>query len=94
MISRINTEELREIAATYNLAVRDFECEIRDLFKRMENVPRGTKEWIGTQADFYFSQVALDIPKFKSFIEDLRQFGNLLEETAAKADATINANNT
>lgn len=94
MITKIDTDEVERISKDLTSAINDLESEINTLFTRFSNVPNVTKEWIGGQADFYFSRVALDKRQYLILINKLRSIAQELNSEASSAQTCIKANNT
>lgn len=94
MITRIDTDEVERISRDLTAAINDLEAEVNTLYTRFSNVPDVTKEWIGGQADFYFSRVALDRRQYLILIDRLRNIAQELNTEASSARTYIKANNT
>lgn len=94
MITRIDTDEVERISRDLTAAINDLEAEVNTLYTRFSNVPTVTKEWIGGQADFYFSRVALDRRQYLILIDRLRNIVQELNTEASSARTYIKANNT
>jgi uncharacterized protein YukE len=94
MISYVDTDEIDKIADEVMSATRDLESEFDALYKRLANVPRGTKEWIGNQADFYFSVIVPEKKQYVELIEKIRQISMELKREATEISSSISMNNT
>ena len=93
MISYINTAEVDSISEELLSAANDLETEFNALFARFANVPNVTKEWVGNQANFYFSKVASDKQQYTALVNELRKLGQELAHHAANAQNRIKGNN-
>lgn len=93
MISYVNTDELEDIAIELSSATNDLDAEFNALFTRLNNVPTVTKEWVGGQANHYFSRVALDRQQYTNFIDSVRGLGQELSTEASSIQARIKENN-
>ncbi|MBR3236448.1 hypothetical protein IKF92_02090 [Candidatus Saccharibacteria bacterium] len=82
MISYADTEELGLISSEVQTAAEDLEIEIKALFNRLRNVPQETKEWIGGQANYYFTSVAQDEGKYLEFVDSIKLLGQELKKEA------------
>lgn len=94
MITYINTDEVESVAKELSAATDELETEFNNLFKRFSNVPRGTKEWIGNQADYYFARVSEDKRHYTRVINELKSISRELTAEASSAKAYIKTNNT
>ena len=75
MIPYVDTEELDSISDEVQTAAEDLEIEIKALFNRLRNVPQETQEWVGNQADYYFSTITQDEGKYLDFIAKIKALG-------------------
>ena len=82
MISYVDTEELEAISGEILTAAGDLEIEIKALFNRLNNVPQGTQEWIGKQANYYFSVVAQDEKNYLDYVNKIKALGHELRREA------------
>ncbi len=94
MITKTDTEKIERISRNIMNATNDLEDEINALFKRFSNVPTVTKEWIGNQANYYFSRVALDKRQYLMLVNRLRSVAKELSSEASSMRASIKSNNT
>ena len=58
--SYADTTEMIQVAKDLKKLSDDLDFEIKTLFSRLINVPNGTKEWIGDEANIYFNLIAED----------------------------------
>lgn len=89
MISYIDTSRVSETAREINSLANDLNTEIDSLYKRLGDVPRNTKEWVGGQANFYFSRVAQDKPTYVAIVNNLRRIAQELESEAHSVETSI-----
>lgn len=94
MITKVNTDKMEEISKDINSAINDLEDEINALFNRFANVPTGTKEWIGNQANYYFSRIALDKKQYLMLIGRLKSIAKEIGSEASSIQTSIKSNNT
>ena len=94
MISYIDTREVENVSNELLPLIDKLEAEFNALFERFSKVTTVTKEWIGGQAEFYFSRVALDKKVYTELIAELRQIASELDSEAESANSYIKANNT
>ena len=93
MITYANTNEIDSIVKEVSLLISDLELEFNTLFKRFSNVPTVTKEWVGNQANFYFSKTNEDKTTYTAFVDQLRYLVQELNSEATNIDRQIRANN-
>ena len=93
MITYINTDEMNDIARELSSMTNDLESEFNTIFKRFSNVPNVTKEWIGNNADYYFSTTNEDKSSYDNLIKQLRSFSQELTSEASNVERQIRANN-
>lgn len=93
MISQVDTDQIKTIAADVQSLAGDLEGEINALFRRFANVPTVTKEWIGGKSEYYFSRVGLDKQKYLNLAESLRELGQELNSEASSIESHIKSNN-
>ncbi|MBR5662915.1 MAG: hypothetical protein IKX00_04660 [Bacilli bacterium] len=77
MISNFDTVRVEEISKDLIKYADEYTDLINAFFKRLDQVPNITKEWIGNQANYYFNHVALEKKKYI-------KFGNLLRNIPIK----------
>ena len=94
MISRVNTAELEHISKDLLSAASDLETEFDALFTRFSNVPNVTKEWVGTQANFYFSRIAADKQQYTALVDKIRKIAQELNAETSNVQNCIKLNNT
>jgi hypothetical protein len=88
-ITYFNSTEVESISNDiYELATQ-FEDEMTSLFKRFEEVPYVTKEWIGDKANFYFNYIALDRKQYMDFAESLKKISYNLNDTVLDVNKNI-----
>ena len=92
-ISYVNTTEVENITKEMTSLTNELETTFNDLFQRLTNVPRGTGEWIGGQADFYFDKVATDKQQYVNFINDLRKFTQMIDADMTDIRTCMKKNN-
>ena len=93
MISYINTNKVAAIANDLSKAANDLEIEFNMLLKRLSHVPDGTREWVGGQAERYFSIIIAEKPQYTAMITQLRALSNELKNEANVAETQIKLNN-
>ena len=93
MISYANTDKMKSIAKDLSNAVDDLEKEFTSLYGRFQNVPEGTKEWVGDQAKFYFRRISSDKKQYDILVHELKRLSKEINAQADDADAQIRSNN-
>jgi len=58
MITKFDTNKVDEIKTDLNNLADEYTALITKFFKRMEEIPTITREWIGNQAEYYFGTVS------------------------------------
>ena len=89
-VTYFNSTEIESIAKDIYELSYQFEDEINRLFKRFEDVPTVTKEWIGNKSNYYFNSIALDKKYYTDFAESLRQISYNLNNTVNEVNKCIN----
>ena len=89
MISYINTGKVDAIATQVGRRTATLGSYFNSLFKRLENVPSSTKEWVGNQSKAYFTRIAQDKKQYLNLVEDLEEICRELKAEATEADSLI-----
>lgn len=88
-VTYFNSTEVENISKDIFELSTQFEEEMTNLFKRFEDVPYVTKEWIGDKANFYFNHIALDRKQYMDFAESLKKISYNLNDTIADVNKNI-----
>ncbi len=91
-ISYINTYEVESIAKEIISLANDFNAEINNLFTRFSFVPGVTREWVGTQSQFYFRRIANDKKQYIDFANTLKNIGYKLSQDVYEVRTCIKKN--
>lgn len=89
MISYIDTDSVEGTAREISKRVTILEKYFDSLFKRLDNVPNGTKEWIGNQSKVYFTRIGQDKKQYIKLVNDLREISDELKNEASLAEMLI-----
>lgn len=93
MITYIDTNEVDAISRELATLTKDLDAEFNYLFKRFANVPNVTKEWVGNQANYYFSRVDSDKQAYTTFTNELKNISRELGTVASSTQLRIKSNN-
>ncbi|MBE6150036.1 MAG: hypothetical protein E7170_04875 [Firmicutes bacterium] len=86
----INTSELYKNAQNINTLIKDTTEEFNLLFKKIEEVPYVSKEWIGLNSERFSDLAKEEKIKYYKFIEDLALYSKLLSDFSVSLDVCIN----
>ncbi len=89
MISYIDTEKVDAIATDITRRTARLEKLFDSLFKRLSNVPNGSKEWFGNQSEAYFGRICQDKKQYLKLVNDLKEISKELKNEAYIADTVI-----
>lgn len=89
-ITYIDTVKVEEIEKDLVKLARDYNEKIAKMFQRLNDVPGVTKEWVGNQANFYFSVISGDKSKFLNFGNNLRDIASKLDADLSKVTGSVN----
>lgn len=92
MITYIDTDAVQSVANSVKTLAGELDSEINSLFRRLANVPTVTKEWVGGQANVFFSRVELDKRQYSEMIDSLKAIALELEKEASIASSSIKNN--
>ena len=85
----IDTDKMYDVGNEIVNLATEYELEITRLFKRLNNVPYITKEWVGNQAEKYISIVALDKNEYMDFGEAIKEYGKSLKKCSQMLNEEI-----
>ena len=88
-ITYVDTDRLRDIASKIETHTNDYEREVNSLFKRFEEVPYSSKEWVGNQSEEYFKRVAMDKSNFIEIANMLRKYVKKINDDADRIEDDI-----
>lgn len=74
-ISYVNDREMKEISKQIISLSDEFNTEINNLFKRLNEVPTITREWVGTKSNFYFNRIYQEKAKYNNFANNIKDIG-------------------
>ncbi|MBR2708861.1 hypothetical protein IKE98_00820 [Candidatus Saccharibacteria bacterium] len=89
MISYINTSEVERIATEMSKRINTLDGYFNSLFKRLENVPDVTREWVGDSSKKYFSTLARDKVAYLNLVSDLKKISKELKNEASSTETLI-----
>lgn len=89
MISYIDTEKVETIATEVYRRAKGLDAYFDSLFRRLNNVPDVTKEWVGNQSKNYFTKIARDKKQYINLVNDLKEISRELENEAIHASILI-----
>lgn len=92
-VSYMNTTEVENISKEILELANELNTEFNNLFKRFAEVPNITREWVGTQSQFYFNRVAADKVQYINFVNKLRDVGYKLSNDVYEMQNCILKNN-
>lgn len=92
MITYADTEKIKEIAKDIDILANEYLAEINSMFKRFSDVPRGTKEWVGQSADYYYKKISYDKIDFVKFGENIKTYSKKLLTDADSIKSTVKNN--
>lgn len=93
MITYINTNELDKISDELIFAADELTGEINNLYDRLTKVPNVTREWVGNQANYYFSRINMDRKQYIEFSNKIRALGKEVKVVASSSRNHIKNNN-
>ena len=93
MIKYVDTNELGSISRELQKAANDLDFEFNAIFKRLEDIPTVTKEWVGNQAEYYFNRALLEKKQYTMFVDGIRKLGEEISTEASTMQEHINSNN-
>lgn len=86
----IDTNEIYNYSKDIIKSSEELVLKFNDLFKRIENVPLLTKEWIGSSSIRYVNIVKNEEEKYYKYVDDLKMYGKTLSSLALDFDNAIN----
>lgn len=88
-IKYADTDEIRNIAGEIKSLANEYEREIMQLFRRFNNVPDITKEWIGGSSVKFFDIVSFDKEDFDNVGETIKSYADKLISDAENIESSI-----
>lgn len=92
-ITYINTNQVDSISKDIINLTNDLNKEFNDLFRRFSDVPTVTREWVGKQANIYFSKIASEKQQYIDFTNKIKDIGYKLSTDIYEIQTCINKNN-
>lgn len=86
----INTNELYKNAQNINILTKDTIDEFNSLFKKIEEVPYVSREWVGINSERFSNLAKEDKIKYYKFVEDLNLYSKFLSDFANSIEICIN----
>ena len=85
----VDTVGLKECSDSVILASNGFNSEINNLYSRLYNVPKITKEWIGIGANNYASLVLKEKAQYVAYGNSLKEMGRILRGYAEELESIV-----
>lgn len=89
-IKYADTDEIKQLASDIKNLANEYEREIMELFRRFNNVPNVTKEWIGGQSEKFFDIVSFDKEDFDSVGETIKSYADKLVSDSDFIESRVN----
>lgn len=89
-IKYADTDEIKQLASDIKNLANEYEREIMELFRRFNNVPNVTKEWIGGQSGKFFDIVSFDKEDFDNVGETIKSYADKLVSDSDFIESRIN----
>lgn len=86
----VNTTELYKSGENIVGYTNTLNQQFNQMFKRIDEVPTVTKEWIGTSSIKFANLVNSEKDKYYKFKEDLTLYGKFLCEVSLSLEDSIN----
>lgn len=83
-----DTIKLRTSGETIIKLANEYEETIEDFFRRIQNIPTTTKEWLGISAEKFVSISLLEKPNYIEYGKSLKELGQTLIYYANEVDET------
>lgn len=85
----IDTKELHEKGLIIQDEAKKLNDKLNDLFKRIENVPVVTGEWVGASSVKYVDIAKLEKNKYYKLKDDLNSYGKFLCDVSDSFETCI-----
>ena len=85
----VDTIKLAECGKNILSEAGDFNTNINNLYSRLYNVPRVTKEWVGVAANNYASIVLKEKKQYITYGDTLKKMGELLIDYALDIEKAV-----
>ena len=86
----IDTKQLHKQGMIMQLSVKKLNSKLNETFKRIENVPVITGEWVGASSIKFVTIARMDKTKYYKLKDDINLYGKFLCELSDSADYCIN----
>lgn len=86
---KVDTTKLKECSSSILTGVAAFSTDINNLYNRLYNVPRVTKEWIGVSANNYASIVLKEKAQYVNYASSLKTMGDILNDYADDIEKAV-----
>lgn len=91
-VTYIDTNKIQSIGTDIIKLSTEYQVEINRLFKRLNEVPMVTREWVGQQANKYFNIIAFDKNDYLEFGEQIKRLGKEVLKIADSFEVQIKKN--
>ena len=88
---RLETNDIENVGQNIISLANEYEVLITKLFKRLNDMPYTTKEWIGNEAQQYIQLVLMNKEEFVEFGNELKSFGIEIAQSASKINSLMNS---
>ena len=85
----IDTKELKDRGSNIQNITKDFNVKLNSLYKRLEEVPSVSFEWVGSSSTKFASIVKNDKEKYYRLKDDLDMYGKFLIDFSDSVDDLI-----
>ena len=79
---KANTNEMRQVAADIRALATEYQTKISQMYTKFVNMPNGTKEWSGGQAERYVKLVLLEKQDLMSVGDQIKNFAKVISDDA------------
>ena len=89
---KVDTDKLKENSENILELCNSYDNHIRDLYKKIYNVPRVTKEWVGDASYNYAGKVFSEKEQYVKYGSCLKKMGKVLKEYALDVERIVKDN--
>lgn len=86
---KVDTAKLKDCGESILTACSGFNADINNLYSKLYNVPRTTKEWVGIAANNYASIVLKEKTQYVNYGKALKDMGNILIDYANDVEEAV-----
>ena len=85
----VDTVKLKECSSSILTACSAFNTDITNLYSKLYNVPRVTKEWTGISANNYASLALKEKAQYVTYHNALKTMGDILADYATDIETAV-----